>query len=381
MADPPRNLSQFAMAMMLLAGGIVPGRLGETLRGQGKSRADIEQMERGYYEHLLDDGRRLDSIGSASATPPPPPFKDGPLAIKVLDLRECVLVPGLIAEHQGATWSTNSLGLRDREYPTTKAPETRRILLLGDSIGVGWGVDDDNGFEPVLERSLGAAAVSSGGPAVELLNLSVPGYAPGQRREHLERLGWSLQPDAILFQATGADLAWDERRLRVLLPIGIGWNSPAYRPLLDRAGLRPGMDADLIKRRLRPLRWEILEGVYQALAADARRRGVPVVWVLLPRVGRPLAKAEREGLLTMARQAGFSAVLDLSDTFDGLDPQSLAIGPDDYHPNGLGHALIARRLEAALIDDLDLRPFWAGDPSAIHQQPSQPLGQRGRHAD
>jgi len=65
-------------------------------------------------------------------------------------------------------------------------------------------------------------------------------------------------------------------------------------------------------------------------------------------VGRTIDPGERARLLALARDTGFSAVLDLSDAFDGLDPRVLAIGPDDYHPNADGHARLALRLEAAL---------------------------------
>ena len=59
------------------------------------------------------------------------------LALKVDDLRECVLAPGVTATHRGAPWSTNALGLRDDATGPEKPPGTHRVVLLGDSIGVG----------------------------------------------------------------------------------------------------------------------------------------------------------------------------------------------------------------------------------------------------
>jgi lysophospholipase L1-like esterase len=56
----------------------------------------------------------------------------------------------------------------------------------------------------------------------------------------------------------------------------------------------------------------------------------------------------------MAKAAGFTRVVDLSDAFDGLDPATLAIGPDDFHPNATGHAILARRLDEALRQHLNL---------------------------
>ncbi|MBX6316211.1 MAG: SGNH/GDSL hydrolase family protein, partial [Isosphaeraceae bacterium] len=184
MSSSPPPIPRFALTAALLAGGLVPARalprVVEALRDDRWSRADIERWERGYYEALLDVGRRPE----APEGPSPGrsvPFDAGRLAQNVDDLREYVLKPNLATTHKGATWTTNALGLRDREYAIKKPAETVRIALIGDSIGAGWGVDDGQGFEPRLERALDGASRAAGGPRGEVLNFSVPGHAPGQR--------------------------------------------------------------------------------------------------------------------------------------------------------------------------------------------------------
>jgi lysophospholipase L1-like esterase len=359
-------LRQFAVAAALLCWGLAPDALrpkeAESLRLAGKNSADLDRMEAGYYEHLIDSGRRLDGQSLAAAPAAPPPFKATDLARLVGDFRECVLEPSFTTIFQQARWTTNALGLRDREYDARKPEGTCRAVLIGDSIGVGWGVHDGEGFEPRLEQALDARSESLGGPRIEILNLCVPGYSPAQRREHLERLGWSLDPDLVIVQATAADLDWDARRLRRLLSAGYGWEIPIYRDAINAAGLEPGASAASIKQGLEGQQFRILSDVYRAIGEDCRRRGVPVVWVLLPRVGRSLDATERESLVQLAGASGFDPVLDLSDAFDGLDPAALAIGPDDYHPNAEGHAILARRLEEALADR----------PGAPWTQPSRP---------
>ena len=38
-------------------------------------------------------------------------------------------------------------------------------------------------------------------------------------------------------------------------------------------------------------------------------------------------------------------MIDLTDAFDGLDPARLAVDRDDFHPNAMGHARLAQRLD------------------------------------
>jgi lysophospholipase L1-like esterase len=340
----------FAFTVALLVWGVLPrsvtGRFGESMRDDGPSLVDVERRERGYYEELIDAGRRRDR--PSNHTRGDAPFDAGELADAVDDVREFVLKPDLKTMHRGVPWNTNALGMRDQPYEIAKPLQTIRIAIVGDSIGAGWGVDEQSGFEAVLERRLNALFRPAGGPRVEVLNFSVPGHAPGQRWEDFRRLGWSTEPDLLIYEATPADAGWDERRLRGLLAKGVGWDAPQYRQTLAALGVPRGEQSDAYRKLLRPHRRAILEGVYVDIANECRSRDVPSVWVLIPRVGRPATVGEREQLLSTARAARFSAVLDLSDVFDGLDPKSLAISPDDFHPNAKGHARIAGRIEALL---------------------------------
>ena len=247
------------------------------------SRDDTEQTDQGYYNQLLDTGLE--------------PDLSPPICQAVAELREVVLMPNLsIVRANGTTWSTNALGMRDRPYAVSKPAGTFRIAMTGDSIGVGLGVSDGRGFEPALEQWLAEQSRRRGGPAVEILNFALPGRSPGQRWDHFQKVGWAMKPDLVLFEATAADVGWDQRRLAELLPRGIGWDSALYGDILKRSGVRPGATSEDYAQALRPYRWELLAAVYRAVAADCRARGVPCLWVLIPRVGRVVEPAEHRRL-------------------------------------------------------------------------------------
>jgi GDSL-like Lipase/Acylhydrolase family len=348
----PRLHPSLAITAALLAWGLAPaslapgwsGRLREAMQADHRNPDDLERMERGYYEVLNATGHRLDQVAAKSE---PTPTAFGPLTVPVADVREYVLKPGLATRHRGASWTTNPRGMRDRDYPIDKPEGTYRIALAGDSIGAGWGVEDGQGFEPTWERLLNESS------SVEIWNHAVPGLAPGQRWEHFAREGWASNPDLVIFQGTPADFGWDDRKLRSLLPKGIGWDVASYKEGLAVAHARPGGDEESYKNALRPHREAILAGVYRAVADDCRSRGVASAWLLLPRVGKPTPQVDRDRLIKIAKSAGFAHIIDLSDAFDGLDPTTLAIGPDDFHPNAAGHALLARRLDDALRQHLN----------------------------
>jgi lysophospholipase L1-like esterase len=312
------------------------------------SQATFEQSDHGYYNQLLDTGAGT-----------------GELAQAVAEVRQIVLRPNIsIVRNDGTTWSTNALGMRDRPYAVTKPAGTFRIAMAGDSIGVGIGVGDGRGFEPSLEQWLAEQSRRHGGPVVEVLNFALPGRSPAQRWDHFQKVGWATGPDLVLFEATAADIGWDQRRLPELLPRGIGWDSSLFGDVLTRSGIRPGATSDEYRLALAPHRWELLEAVYRAVAADCRARGVPCLWVLIPRVGRFVGAAQHQRLVELARAAGFTAVVDVSDAFDGSDPVALAIHPSDFHPNAEGHALLARRLAEALWPLPALMPAQSPLPDA-----------------
>lgn len=51
-------------------------------------------------------------------------------------------------------FTTNSQGLRDREYPLTKPPGTFRVVVLGDSVTMPTGIALEDAWHSRLERRL-----------------------------------------------------------------------------------------------------------------------------------------------------------------------------------------------------------------------------------
>lgn len=89
---------------------------------------------------------------------------------------------------------TNRRGFRGPAVEFQKPPGAFRILVLGDSVAFGWGVDDEVTFLRRWEQELNAA----GGRRFEVVNTGHPMYDTTQQLAVLREEGLALQPDLVL---------------------------------------------------------------------------------------------------------------------------------------------------------------------------------------
>src|SRR6185436_1568242 len=105
------------------------------------------------------------------------------------------LRPSFEAVMQGAKFTTNALGLRDREFPIPKPPGVFRILMLGDSFTEGGGLENDETVAKIVETGLRQGAC---GTAVEVVNAGHASYSPILQYLLLKDVGLRLQPDLVV---------------------------------------------------------------------------------------------------------------------------------------------------------------------------------------
>jgi hypothetical protein len=83
----------------------------------------------------------------------------------------------------------NARGYRGREAGAAPSAGRTRVVVLGDSVAFGHGVADDETFPHLLEAR---------DPRLEVFNLGVEGYGPGQELLVLEREGLPVRPDLVI---------------------------------------------------------------------------------------------------------------------------------------------------------------------------------------
>ena len=83
-----------------------------------------------------------------------------------------------------------------------------RILFLGDSVTLGWGVDDANTWVRRVERE----GTATGGRPLECLNAGHMKYDTTQEANLLEHLGPDLRPDlvVVMFIVNDVVSSWDD---------------------------------------------------------------------------------------------------------------------------------------------------------------------------
>jgi len=93
---------------------------------------------------------------------------------------------------------TNAKGIRaDEEFSYAKPAGVKRIVVLGDSFGMGYGVDLQDSFTEQMRRLLQIKLKQK----VEIINLSSSGYGTAEELLVLQHEGIRYQPDLVL-------LAW-----------------------------------------------------------------------------------------------------------------------------------------------------------------------------
>jgi len=103
-------------------------------------------------------------------------------------------------------FTTNSFGFRSAELSLQKPENTKRILLLGDSITFGHGVHDKETYTSLLEESLNRQLSEKEKPiTVEVINTAAPMNSPYQEYYDLKR-GMQFDPDLIVLQFTLNDV-------------------------------------------------------------------------------------------------------------------------------------------------------------------------------
>jgi lysophospholipase L1-like esterase len=237
----------------------------------------------------------------------------------------------------------NSWGLRGPEVAALK-PGERRILFLGGSITLGWGVAEKDTLEARLQRMFN----DSGSP-VQVLNGGVGNY---NTERYVSRFFKELTPlkptdivvhyflrDAEELPPGGGNILLRHSELAVTLWI-------AYHRLFDKHG-----ESTLVEHYRRVYApsapgFAVMQSRLRELADYARQNDIRIYLAMVPDVHNLMDYKfgfVHDIMRRIAADDGY-AYVDLLPAMLGHPPEQMWAMPGDPHPNAFGHELMANAI-------------------------------------
>lgn len=252
-----------------------------------------------------------------------------------------VHTPNAKAHLMGTDVAINSDGFRDDEYAPERN-ENFRIVVLGDSLTFGWGVEKDEAFEVLLEQMLSEKRPT------EMINMGHGNYNTEQQVNLFKEKGLKYNPDKVLvfYFINDAEVTpvrskwlWVSR----LRSVTFLWSR--FRGLLTRTS--PGQTFESFYSDLyaddQP-GFQAMEAAFLELRGVTEERGIELQVIMLPElhdlVDYPFTDVYAK-VASFLRENDIDYI-DLTDSFRGYeDAVGLWVAPDDAHPNALAHRMIA----------------------------------------
>ena len=316
------------------------------------TEADDALMIKGYYEDILITNQLTSPLSEEQQRPDDwLIFSKTELAVPLNNWVEYDLRPNVNIEFKGAPISTNSLGMRDREYSKVKPPNTFRTGILGGSYVMGSGVKDDQVFDELLENKFNETRPFD--KQYEFLNFSVPGYHLLELTSRLETKVQAFEMDALIIVSHGVDIqkALEETKKAFSenMPIDLDFVMEG----LAEEGFSPGMDMTMNARQTQKINTYLVNGCYERISQICQRKGIQPILVYWPRTRQRNDNKYIDQIFEIARKHGF-IILDLSSVYDDYTLEEITLTSFDSHPNILGHQLIAAELYKQLLSNPEI---------------------------
>jgi len=265
-----------------------------------------------------------------------------------------------------ATTSMRNPDLREPRSQIAPKEDVFRILVVGDSFAWGFGVHAEDAFPFRMEHQLN---LQSGSEYFEVINWSHPGWGTThEARSVLPQLD-RLQPDLLILSFVLNDPEPDRHAVR-------SQNWPQLQPevpesYLGRLLYRHSRVYRFVWSRLENTRihrelddyyhdlfsgdtWKKCRWTLRLMRKSAFDRGIPMVLVVFPLFqGQMDDSYPYLDLHAAVSDLGESLgvhVLDLLDTYRGVDGRRLAVIPfTDAHPSELAHRIAADAILEFLV--------------------------------
>ena len=311
------------------------------------NKQDRELLHQGYYENIIVGNNFSTQIWELERQKPKDwgwghsnvkAIKKKPNNIILLELK-----PNQNVFFKGARLKTNSFGLRDDEYNLDKPAKTLRIGILGGSIEMGAGVENDQIYENVLEKNLNNNPLFNNFEKIESLNFAFSDYHLPQNVGVTHQKVEKYDLDILIYTAHSLE---DDRSLLRLYKVFSNnkvINYEFINELMEKANVNKPITEEEFIKKLTPYKRDFVQWGLAEISQFCQNNEIIPVFVYVPDLKEETPQNEPIELINIAKKQGF-ITFNIHDVFDQFNKEELTIAPWDYHPNAKGHQLIAQRL-------------------------------------
>ncbi len=245
----------------------------------------------------------------------------------------------------------NSLGYRDREWSPEEVAGKLKVMVVGDSIAAGQGIERvDDRFSNRLEALLGEEVV--------VFNVASPGWSTTAEIEAL--VDYPYRPDILVLAYFINDVEGAAYRQGVNSQTVVNYPPPLMRPLVDnsyalnflywrlvRFGQGEGQALYLewvAQIFADPNVWWVHQQELQAIYEGARSEGIPLIVVVFPNMTTLEQSRRFTGPVLEFFESRGVPTVDVAELVQGEPVTELVASPVDSHPGELVHRRVAERL-------------------------------------
>ena len=282
-----------------------------------------------------------------------------------------------VTTDRGHRFHINALGLRDEDFPRQKPAGEFRVLLLGDSLTYGVGVDQSETFARLLDDRLEERC---GDGKVRVMNGAVLGYDTKHERDYLRTYGFDLEPDLVVVMFFHNDIWFNERKtapsefpgrdvlrrtatFRTIEQLHRNWVARRMGADGSLDDLKDRQFQQLVKQYTgelpatgqgpdEPINTQVAANILAEMRTECRKRGVRLVVAALPAFHNtedPELPHVQGALLWHLKKAQVKHTY----LIDALRPAhpTCWLDHDPGHLSVEGHRLVAKAMEAWLLDE------------------------------
>lgn len=265
--------------------------------------------------------------------------------------------PNTSAHLMGVDIKINSKGLRDREYDYSKKAGVKRILMLGDSLVFGWGVEQSKTSSKQLEVLLNQERhpPQKQGVSYQVINAGIGNYNTDMEIASFFDEGNNFQPDVVILNYFINDAEPTPRNKGTVLKdisyltIYTLGRIDAFRRM--HLGAKDWRSYYLDLYRENSAGWRKTVAAIKELAAYCHGKGIKLIIVNYPElhVLKEYPFRRVNYLIEFLADKIDVAYFDLLPTLQHYEPESLWVSKDDLHPNEFANKIIAKAIYNFLL--------------------------------